>query len=213
MADDWTKSAMRDGEVVAELLVRLKEAKVKVITPLNRTVTSLRWGIRQPRSRSSRKEAEDSTCSPSTPLSWSGGCGGSSSSPSAYVDGYEATSRRISGSFSVGSRSKVLVTSDLDFHVKRLQRKKDIASLRSAFSEQGIEDKNLKRRKMDSKIHIQNENCKADGNFLLPDLNIMPCEENVDNYSYLGGVETTIYEMRILSAHRSSKRQKRDLSA
>lgn len=37
---------------------------------------------------------------------------------------------------------------------------------------------------MDSKNHIQNEteneNRKADGNFLLPDLNIMPCEENVD---------------------------------
>lgn len=87
---------MRDGEVVAELLVRLKEAKVT-----NPTVEALRWGIRQPRSR---KEAE-SRCSPTTPLSWSGGCGASSSSPSAYIDAYEATSRRRIST--IGSRSKV----------------------------------------------------------------------------------------------------------
>ncbi|KFK27788.1 hypothetical protein AALP_AA8G429700 [Arabis alpina] len=184
MSDDWTKSAMRDGEIVAELLVRLKEAKV--------SVTSLRWGIRQPRSRSWRKESENSTCSPSTPLSWSGGS--SSSPPSCYVDGYEATSRRISSSFSVGSTSKVLVTPDVNFGVNRLQRKKDIASLRSAFSEQGIENKNLKRRKINV---TENENCKANGNFLLPDLNIMPCEENNDHYPSLG-VETTLYGIRIM---------------
>ncbi|KAG7556439.1 hypothetical protein ISN44_As11g024720 [Arabidopsis suecica] len=145
-SDDWTKCAMRDGEVVAELLVKLKEAKV-IKNPI---VAALRWGIRQPRSRCPRKEAE-SRCSPSTPLSWSGGCGGSSSSPSCYVDGYEATSRQISA---VGSRSKVLVTSDLDFDVKRLQRKKNIASLRSPFSERGVENNNLKRMKVNTHIFL-----------------------------------------------------------
>ncbi|XP_010421368.1 PREDICTED: uncharacterized protein LOC104706843 [Camelina sativa] len=185
-SDDWTKCAMRDGEVVAELLVTLKEAKVIK----NPTVAALRWGIRQPRSQSPRKEAE-SRCSPSTPLSWSGGCGGSSSSPSGYVDGYEATSRRIS---SVGSRSKVLVTADLDFDVKKLQKKKDIALLRSPFSE----NNDLKRMKMDhSQNPVENEISKADGNFLLPDLNIMPCEENSHYYPSLG-VETTLYGIRIL---------------
>ncbi|EOA21634.1 hypothetical protein CARUB_v10002045mg [Capsella rubella] len=184
-SDDWTKCAMRDGQVVAELLVTLKEAKAIK----NPTVSALRWGIRQPRSsQSPRKEAE-SRCSPSTPLSWSGGCGGSSSSPSCYyVDGYEATSRRIS---SVGSRSKVLVTTaDLDFDVKRLQKKKDMALLRSPFSE----SKNLKRMKN----MVENENHrKADGNFLLPDLNIMPCEESSDHCSSLG-VETTLYGIGII---------------
>ncbi|CAA0404729.1 unnamed protein product [Arabidopsis thaliana] len=171
-SDDWTKCAMRDGEVVAELLVKLKEAKV-IKNPI---VAALRWGIQQPRSRCPRKESE-SRCSPSTPLSWSGGCGGSSSSPSGYVDGYEATSRQI---IAVGSRSK------------------NISSLRSPFSERGIENNNLKRMKMN---HIQNlakdENCKTDGNFLLPDLNIVPCDENSDHYTSLG-VETTLYGIRII---------------
>ncbi|CAE6120253.1 unnamed protein product [Arabidopsis arenosa] len=190
-SDDWTKCAMRDGEVVAELLVKLKQAKV-IKNPI---VAALRWGIQQPRSRCPRKETE-SRCSPSTPLSWSGGCGGSSSSPSGYVDGYEATSRQISA---VGSRSKVLVTSDLDFDVKRLQRKKNIASLRSPFSERGVENNNLKRMKMNHSQNLaENENRKADGNFLLPDLNIMPCDENSDHYSSLG-VETTLYGIRIIS--------------
>ncbi|ESQ32054.1 hypothetical protein EUTSA_v10004910mg [Eutrema salsugineum] len=209
-ADEWTNSAMRDGEVVAELLVRLKEAKVTPLLFTNPTVAALRWGIRQPRSRSPRIEAEsakNSRCSPSTPLSWSGGCGGSSSSPSAYVDGYEATSRRISGSFAVGSRFKVLVTADLDFHVKRFQSQKDIdiASLRSPFSERGIENKNLKRRKLNTQISTslsgcnlaEDQNGNADGNFLLPDLNIMPCEETGEHYSSLG-VETTLYGIRIV---------------
>ncbi|CAH2044400.1 unnamed protein product [Thlaspi arvense] len=198
-ADDWTKTAMRDGEVVAELLVRLKEAKVTPVLLANPTVAALRWGIQQPRSRSPRKEAEsakNSRCSPSTPLSWSGGCGGSSSSPSAYIDGYEATSRRISG---VGSRSKVtkvLVTADLEFDVNTLQSRKDIAS-------RCIESKNLKRRKLSTQISTclsggnlgEDENCSANGNFLLPDLNIMPCEETGEHYSSLG-VGTTLYGIK-----------------
>ncbi|CAA7023235.1 unnamed protein product [Microthlaspi erraticum] len=183
-ADEWTRSAMRDGGVVAELLVSLKEAKVA-----NPTVAALRWGIRQPRSRCPRKEAEsakNSRCSPSTPLSWSGGCGGSSSSPSAYVDGYEATSRQISGSFAVGSRSK------------------DMASLRSPFVEN---KKSLKRMKMNTEMPtllsdcnlVESEDCKVDdGNFLLPDLNVMPCEENVDHYSSSLGVDTTLYGIRMI---------------
>lgn len=47
-ADDWTKSAMRDGEVVAELLVRLKKAKVR---PVLFSCPTLQWGNRQRRSR------------------------------------------------------------------------------------------------------------------------------------------------------------------
>ncbi|KAG2243438.1 hypothetical protein Bca52824_094728 [Brassica carinata] len=38
--DDWTKSAMRDGEVVAELLVRLKKAKVR---PVLFSCPTMRW--------------------------------------------------------------------------------------------------------------------------------------------------------------------------
>ncbi|CAF2014966.1 hypothetical protein HID58_077302 [Brassica napus] len=170
-SDDWTKSAMRDGEVVAELLVKLKKAKVR---PVLFSCPTLRWGNRQPRSR---KEVESARCSPSTPLSWS-----ASSSPSAYLDGHEATI----GSSPVGSRSKVLVTADLDFDVKRLQNKKDIALL----SERGdIKNKNLKRMKLNTQISTSLSECNLveneDGSFLLPDLNLMPCEEaTLYDYKY-----------------------------
>ncbi|CAH8362894.1 unnamed protein product [Eruca vesicaria subsp. sativa] len=167
-SDDWTKSAMRDGEVVAELLVRLKKAQVR---PALSTSLTLRWGNRQPRSS---KEADSARCSPSTPLSLS-----ASSSSSAYLDGYEEAT---TGSFPVGSRSKVLVTADLDYDVKRLLNKKDTASLRSAFGERGdVKNKNFKRMKLNTHISTSLSGCNLaeneDGNFLLPDLNLMPSEE------------------------------------
>ena len=102
--------------------------------------------------------------------------------------------------------SQVLAT-DLDFDVKRLQSKKvfldsscildhsylclrsslyecvffyeqDTASLR----ERGdIKNKNLKRMKLNTQISTSLSECNLveneDGNFLLPDLNLMPCEE------------------------------------
>ncbi|KAG2243437.1 hypothetical protein Bca52824_094727 [Brassica carinata] len=78
--------------------------------------------------------------------------------------------------------SQVLVTADLDFGVKRLQSKKDTASLRSAFSERGdIQKKTYKRMKLNTHISTSPSRCNLaeneDGNFLLPDLNLMPCEE------------------------------------
>ncbi|CAN8265108.1 unnamed protein product [Cochlearia groenlandica] len=181
--DEWTKSAMRDGEVVVEILLSLKEAKVThhhhhhhLLLRANPTVaSSLRWGIRQPRSRSPRKEAEsakNSRCSPSTPLSWSGGYGASSSSPSAYIDGYEATSSRISESCAVGSRSKVVVTTDLDSDVKNelfdcVVIKQDTAS------------KTMEKKKL--KLNTYGSSSISYGNFLLPDLNMMPCDETGDH--------------------------------
>ncbi|CAF2089003.1 unnamed protein product [Brassica napus] len=171
-SDDWTKSAMRDGEVVAELLVKLKKAKVR---PVLFSCPTFRWGNRQPRSR---KEAESARCSPSTPLSWS-----ASSSPSAYLDGHEATA----GSFPVGSRSKVHSSCILDHSYLCLRSSlyecvffygQDTASLR----ERGdIKNKNLKRMKLNTQISTSLSECNLveneDGNFLLPDLNLMPCEE------------------------------------
>ncbi|XP_010540301.1 PREDICTED: uncharacterized protein LOC104814118 [Tarenaya hassleriana] len=250
VADDWTKSAMRDGGVVAERLLRLKEAKVKPLVFGSSAVAVLRWGIRQPRTRSPRGDgvsqmkdtdsAKTSRCSPSTPLSWSGGCGGSggggSSSPSAYADGYEATSRQTSGSLAVGSRSKIVITEDSTgsgFGTKRIRikktfaelkeeednllkerisLKKEIASLRADFDEQGAESESLKRMKLDLKKNIDqsepllahrkwekgssvelHQHCKTEGeemekmtdndNFLLPDLNMMPFEDNVNDCS------------------------------
>ncbi|KAH0851792.1 hypothetical protein HID58_094465 [Brassica napus] len=188
-SDDWTKSAMRDGEVVAELLVKLKKAKVR---PVLFSCPTLRWGTGS-HGREKKLNQRDVA---RVHRSWS-----ASSSPSAYLDGHEATI----GSSPVGSRSKVrpylplsnsivyvclntikifIFTTNnisrfiaslllcsptklevfdmervflsfrscnrrLDFDVKRLQNKKDIALL----SERGdIKNKNLKRMKLNTQI-------------------------------------------------------------
>lgn len=110
--DDWVGAALTDDSVVVELLVRLKQTQAakSMVTPL----AALRWGMRQPRSRSLRCDAVsqrgkegDSTnsarASPTTPLSWSGG--GGAASPSATGDAFEETSRHRPSSV----RSKVCV--------------------------------------------------------------------------------------------------------
>ncbi|CAN1287864.1 hypothetical protein LINPERPRIM_LOCUS19750 [Linum perenne] len=111
---------MTDDTVVVELLVRLKQSQATAPASSCGAVIPLRWGLRLPRSKSAaaaasasggsmrcdvvsrRKEGDSSTrCSPTTPLSWSGG--GGAESPSAAADGYEETSHRSPS----GSRSKV----------------------------------------------------------------------------------------------------------
>ncbi|TQD94742.1 hypothetical protein C1H46_019685 [Malus baccata] len=111
--DDWTRAAMTDDVLVVELLLRLKQAQaagpsssLRSSSPMSQSLLTLRWGVRMPRSkaassgsrfdggvlhqRNSGKNGADSTtrCSPTTPLSWSGGTG----SPSATADGFEESS-------------------------------------------------------------------------------------------------------------------------
>lgn len=106
VVDNWTRSAMRDGRVVAELLLRLKKAHVTPVFLASPSMSNLRWGIRQPRSRSTRYDGDSakiSRCTPNTQLSWSDGPGGS-------ADGYESTSRQCNGSLAVGSKSTVRIS-------------------------------------------------------------------------------------------------------
>jgi len=94
------RAAMKDDTVVVDLLLRLKQpAETK-----SRGV-SFSWGHKQRRSRSrltasvSRCDRAVSTrCSPTTPLSWSGGA-----SPSVTAEGCEDSSR-----YNNAARSKVL---------------------------------------------------------------------------------------------------------
>lgn len=102
--DEWMRAAMADDTVVVELLLRLKDRVSAKSMALPFT-----WGLKQPRSRSrltasvSRCDGAVSTrCSPTTPLSWSGGA-----SPSATADGYEDSSRGKHHA----ARSKVLFPS------------------------------------------------------------------------------------------------------
>ncbi|KAJ1413146.1 hypothetical protein SESBI_19909 [Sesbania bispinosa] len=166
--DDWMKAAMTDDRVVVELLLRLKQrvsAKSQVLP--------FTWGNKQPRSRSrltasvSRCDGAVSTrCSPTTPLSWSGGA-----SPS---DGYDDSGRHHNA-----ARSKATATSgytgnsastkrcrrkktfaELNEEVssllkERIYLKKEIASVNANFEAERAKNESLKRMKIDfgSKSH------------------------------------------------------------
>jgi hypothetical protein len=106
--DDWMRAAIKDDTVVVELLLHLKH---RVQTKSQGVPFS--WGHKQPRSRSrltasvSRCDRAVSTrCSPTTPLSWSGGA-----SPSVTADGYEDSSR-----YNNAARSKVLLILTFSLH-------------------------------------------------------------------------------------------------
>lgn len=107
--DEWTRAAMSDDVVVVQLLLRLKESRAASSSSsflYQFTAKSVipRWGLRLPRSkasassssrcdavwRSNNKKDDSTRCSPTTPLSWSGGSGGS---PSGTADGFEESSR------------------------------------------------------------------------------------------------------------------------
>ncbi|CAN0877502.1 hypothetical protein LINGRAHAP2_LOCUS11922, partial [Linum grandiflorum] len=145
--DEWVSAAMTDDTVVVELLVRLKQAQATVPASAGAVIPP-RWGLRLPRSKpptaaatsagsmrfdvvSRRKEGDSSTrCSPTTPLSWSGG--GGAESPSAAADGYDETSLRSpSGSRSKGGTATAAeITSTGTTSTKRSRRKKTLAELR-----------------------------------------------------------------------------------
>ncbi|GLT76838.1 hypothetical protein SLA2020_484730 [Shorea laevis] len=138
--DEWVRAAMTDDSVVVELLVRLKQAQAAPPSPKS-AVTALKWGIRQPRSRSltmrcdgSNKKDGDSNIStrgsPTTPLSWSGG--GGAASPST-ADGFEETSRHVHRSLpGPASRSKgaAAASETTSTTSKRSRRKKTFAELK-----------------------------------------------------------------------------------
>ncbi|KAK4538858.1 hypothetical protein RGQ29_032307, partial [Quercus rubra] len=134
--DEWMRAAMTDDMVVVQLLVRLKQSQAasssSSLKSPPRAVVPLRWGIRQPRSRSAtlrcdgavsrRKDADSTRCSPTTPLSWSGGA-----SPSATAD--DSTSFHTSLSYAATARSKGTATNE-STATKRTRRKKTFAELK-----------------------------------------------------------------------------------
>ncbi|XP_030534092.1 uncharacterized protein LOC115743454 isoform X2 [Rhodamnia argentea] len=181
--DDWMAAAMADSGVVAELLVFLKRAHAAAsaaAAPVKPAIVPpVRWGVRQPRSRtaprcdapaaaaSQRKDTDSARNSPTTPLSWSGGA----ASPSATADGFEESSLPANRSSSGSARSKVIAPNDASsLAVNKLRKKKtfaelkdeesyllnerihlnkDIARLREAFTEQRARNESLKRMKHD----------------------------------------------------------------
>ncbi|KAI4337275.1 hypothetical protein L6164_015711 [Bauhinia variegata] len=187
--DQWLKEAMTDDTVVAELLIRLKQSQAAPPSAKSETVPAAvlppSWGLRQPRSRlsaasrcdgavSRRKESDSTRCSPTTPLSWSGG-----GSPSGTADGYEESSRPTVLSHQA-TRSKASATSEYTGNsatTKRCRRKKtfaelkeeesslleeriylkqEIANLNATFKAQRARNENLKKMKLDLGSKSQN---------------------------------------------------------
>ncbi|KAF7817280.1 uncharacterized protein G2W53_031249 [Senna tora] len=185
--DEWVRAAMMDDLLVVELLIRLKQSEAASLShksdPLPFT-----WGLKQPRSRS-RKDADSTRCSPTTPLSWS-----RAASPSEH---------------SHPPRSKATTTATSEYtgnsaSTKRCRRKKEIANVSATFKVQRTRNESLKRLKLEksnnnvpssrcdectiSKVqqtHVTEDDteavagrCESTGEsmFLIPDLNMMPSE-------------------------------------
>ncbi|XP_061341025.1 uncharacterized protein LOC133287426 [Gastrolobium bilobum] len=169
--DEWVRAAMTDDMVVVELLLRLKQSVSTKSQALPFT-----WGLKQPRSRSrltasvSRCDGAVSTrCSPTTPLSWSGGA-----SPSATADGCEDSSRHNHAARSKGTATSgytgnsastkrcrkkktfaELKEEENSLLKERIYLKKEIANINANFEAQRAKNESLKRMKLDcgSKSH------------------------------------------------------------
>ncbi|GMY29221.1 hypothetical protein FCV25MIE_24463 [Fagus crenata] len=180
VSDEWVRAAMTDDTVVVQLLVRLKQSQTasssSSLKSSPKAVVPLRWGLRLPRSRpptmrcdavSRRKDADSTRCSPTTPLSWSGGA-----SPSATADGFDDSSFHTSVSYAA-TRSKGTAANE-STATKRTRRKKtfaelkeeessllkertnlrkELATLRVTFKEQRVRNESLKRMKLDLGLH------------------------------------------------------------
>ncbi|KAF5456783.1 hypothetical protein F2P56_026225 [Juglans regia] len=186
---EWVRTAMTDDTLVAELLVRLKQSQAASSSHKSwpRAVIPLRWGLRQPRSRPvafrcdtvpRRKEADSRRCSPTTPLSWSGG-----GSPSATADGFEESNVNASFYFpafrSKGTaanestatkrsrRKKTfaeLKDEENSLLKERIYLKKELATLRATFMEQKARNESFKRMKFDLVLHsAKNPSATFDG--------------------------------------------------
>ncbi|KAL5559713.1 hypothetical protein UlMin_035924 [Ulmus minor] len=177
--DEWMRAAMSDDMLVVELLVRLKQSqaasplKSPQPPPIPQPATMLpfSWSVRMPRSRplrcdsaavSQRKHGDSTRCSPTTPLSWSGGA-----SPSATADGFEESSKP--------TRSKGTATNESASTINRRSRKKktfaelkdeegsllkeraylkrELAKLRATCKGHRVENESLKRIKIDMGLH------------------------------------------------------------
>ncbi|KAK4774884.1 hypothetical protein SAY86_009819 [Trapa natans] len=203
MKEDWVISAMVDSSMVAELLMRLKEAHdfntIQILSTSARKATAAklpppRWGFRRSRSRlafrvetaSSGKGGDLRRNSPTTPLSWGAG----TASTSCTGDCYEESDLSACGS----SRSKVCRANDSTSLLSRkFKRMKELATLNSIFKDERWENENMKRKRsgvqapaVSSRMLLQVSDAygepdpveKQYNSFILPDLNMVPCEDD-----------------------------------
>ncbi|KAJ8557565.1 hypothetical protein K7X08_003190 [Anisodus acutangulus] len=179
MKDDWISAALSDDTVVVELLFRLKQHHPNSPTAavgLHLTLPLNSWGRRKPRSKppsssiSVKKEKAAYTtttttttttrCSPTTPLSWSGG----TASPSD--DGSDLSSKgnftyetsNISSSRSKKKRTFTELKEEENLLLKEsVHLKRELASVHVNLNEQRARSDNLKRMKFDLNTQSSNE--------------------------------------------------------
>ncbi|KAD4585523.1 hypothetical protein E3N88_23124 [Mikania micrantha] len=195
MNDDhnWVKSAMNDTELVANVLLQLRQAfPSEHLNPPPKT-----WTIRQRRSRppppAAGKKSPVPRASPTTPLSWSG-------ATSVSGGGDEESSRPVHHGSDV-SRSKVIQTNEktptkrprrkktlaelkedeMTLLKERKQLKRQLATLQATCQKQRMENECLKKMKNDMKsrvlgVYDGTEELKNES-FVVPDLNIAAGED------------------------------------
>ncbi|XP_027085653.2 uncharacterized protein [Coffea arabica] len=198
MKDDWVTAALFDDSVVAELLSRLKQSSSPSSSsfscqPPKPLCLPFGWGHRQPRSKPTATKKDSTTntaptttrCSPTTPLSWSGGA--ASPSDGAYDDCSTRPLLSTSSSSSDPSRSKGAFAIDAanvysnnkkskkkrtfaelkeeeDLLLKeRVTLKRELASLHVTLEEQKARSENLKRFKIDLNLQTSGEMCGTTG--------------------------------------------------
>ncbi|KAL0545399.1 hypothetical protein IC582_015281 [Cucumis melo] len=180
--DKWLSAAMADDTLVADLLLRLKQSQAVLPSksPLPMSVP-FTWGIKQPRSRMStatatatatvsvrcgdvvlkrnNKDVDSTRCSPTTPLSWSGGA-----SPSATLDGFEESSRPATLS-QAASRFKGAAGNEsaAGNTTKRLRRKKTFAELKEEESILLKEKVHLKMELATLRANLEEQRAKNEG--------------------------------------------------
>ncbi|KAJ8551455.1 hypothetical protein K7X08_021470 [Anisodus acutangulus] len=182
MKDDWISTALSDDTVVVDLLFRLKHHHNPTTPPppppLHLTLNS--WGRRKPRSKlpssssiSVKKEKAYTTtttttttrCSPTTPLSWSGGTAspsdGGSDLSSAFRSKGNFTSE-TSNSSSSRSKKKRQTFTELKEEENLLLKemvhlKRELASIHVNLNEQRARSDNFKRMKFDLNTQSSND--------------------------------------------------------
>ncbi|CAK9158138.1 unnamed protein product [Ilex paraguariensis] len=194
MKDEWVTEALVDDMVVVELLCRLKQSSPEpppVLPPLG-------WGNRQPRSKlvTMRKESS-TTFSPTTPLSWSDGVGGSatpsdgeSSRPSDLSSGarskgpFTSEINSMCTTTNASRRKKTFIELKEEANVllkERRHLKRELASMQVTLKEQRDTRENLKRIKLD--LSMQSEN-KVDAPSDEPDAAFSDQCKKMETYSF-----------------------------
>ncbi|KAA8525541.1 hypothetical protein F0562_007406 [Nyssa sinensis] len=159
--EDWVSAALKDDELVVKLLLRLKQHSSHPYASVRLKPPPVGWGHRQPRSKPATRKEVDPTCSPTTPLSWSGGGAGSPSDESCPRSKGYFTNETSTPTTNKRSRRKKsfaeLKEEESLLFKERTHLRKEIAMLCVALEKQKMRSENLKRIKLDL-LHLQSAN-------------------------------------------------------